>query len=548
MTQRRARPPGRGRGELLSATRGMALGTLASRGTGFVRTLIIAAAIGKTIGDAYNIANTIPNIIYELLLGGVLTSVVVPLIVSAARRDGDRGEAYAQRLLTLVVAGLAAASILGVAFAPLISRAYFGSGPEVARRVALATVFARFFLPQIFFYGVGALLGAILNARGSFTPPMWAPVLNNLVVILTGGAFIVLTSVAQVKAGQLTPGQELLLGGGTTLGIVAQTAALLPALRLVRFRLRLRWDLRGVGLAHAARLAGWVFVYVLANQVAYLGITRLAAQSSYGGAAGGVYSIYTYAFILVLLPHSVVAVSVITALLPRMSANAAEGRHRAVADDLAHGIKLSAVVLVPAALASIALGPLIGTALFAHHANSLSTGRLIGATLAGYAVSLVPFSAFQLQLRAFYALHDTRTPALVNIALAAINLAVDVFLFALLPPREQVVGLALGYSASYIAGFAWFSVLLRRRLGQHPRARVGRTLVRLTLAASLAVVPAYLLAKMVTAVMGLGMAGSLLGLGAGVAVGAPAYLALAERMHIPELAEVSDLARARWRP
>jgi len=241
-------------------------------------------------------------------------------------------------------------------------------------------------------------------------------------------------------------------------------------------------------------------------------------------------------------------VSVITALLPRMSANAAEGRHQAVADDLAHGIKLSAVVLVPAALASIALGPLIGTALFAHHANSLSTGRLIGATLAGYAVSLVPFSAFQLQLRAFYALHDTRTPALVNIVLAAINLAADIVLFVVLPPREQVVGLALGYSASYIAGYAWFSVLLRRRLGRHPRARVGRTLVRLTLAASVAVVPAYLLARMVTTVMGLGLTGSLVGLGAGVAVGAPAYLAVVERMRIPELAEVGDLVRARWRP
>lgn len=548
MTQRRDRPPGRGRGDPLAATRGMALGTLASRGTGFIRTLIIAAAIGTTIGDAYNIANTVPNIVYELLLGGVLTSVVVPLIVAAARHDGDGGEAYSQRLLTLVVVGLAAASLVGVAAAPLIARAYFGSGPEVARRVALATVFARFFLPQIFFYGVGALIGAILNVRGSFAPPMWAPVLNNVVVILTGLLFIAVTRVGSVVNGQVTPAQEFLLGGGTTLGIVAQTIALLPALRQVRFRLRLRFDLRGVGLSRAGRLAGWVFVYVLANQAAYLGITRLAAASRYGGVHGGVYSIYSYAFILGLLPHSVVAVSVITALLPRMSANAADGNRRAVSADLAHGIKLSAVVLVPAALAAIVLGPLIGAVLFSHHANSLSTGRLIGATLAGYAVSLVPFSAFQLQLRAFYALHDTRTPALVNIVLAAINLAVDGILFVLLPPREQVVGLALGYSASYIAGYAWFTVLLARRLGVLPGAHVGRTLVRLTLAAGVAAVAAYLLAKMVTSVMGLGMSGSVLGLGAGVAVGLPAYLALVERMRIPELAEVRVLARARWRP
>ncbi|HLI56264.1 MAG TPA: murein biosynthesis integral membrane protein MurJ, partial [Actinomycetota bacterium] len=420
-------------GDSLTATRSMAVGTLISRATGFLRTLIIAAAIGEIVGDAYNIANTVPNIVYELLLGGVLTSVVVPLLVSAAQTDGDNGEAYAQRLLTVVVVGLGFASVLAVALAPAIIHAYFGGSRHDARSIAIGIVFARFFLPQIFFYGVGALLGAILNVRGSFAPPMWAPILNNLVVIVTGALFIAVTRVSQVDAGRLTTGQEYLLAIGTTVGVIAQTVALFPALRSVHFRLRLRLDLRGAGLTKAARLAGWVFVYVGANQLAYLEISRLANSGPHGA-----YSVYTYAFLLVLLPHSVVAVSVITALLPRMSRSAGEGRTAAVATDLASGVTLSAVILIPAAFASIVLGPLIGAVLFAHHALGLSTGRLVGATLAAYAISLVPFSAFQLQLRAFYALHDTRTPALVNIALAVINVGADLVATAVFPAREQV--------------------------------------------------------------------------------------------------------------
>lgn len=531
----------------------MAVGTLFSRGTGFLRTLIIAAAIGKVVGDGYNVANTVPNIVYELLLGGVLTSVVVPLLVSAARTDGDNGEAYAQRLLTVVVIGLGLASLVAVVLAPAIIHAYFGGNPhklatpaqvaEHARSVQIGIVFARFFLPQIFFYGVGALLGAILNVRGSFAPPMWAPILNNAAVIFTGGAFIAVTSVGRVDAGILTSGQEYLLAIGTTVGVIAQTVALFPALRSVRFRPRLRFDLRGAGLTKAARLAGWVFVYVGANQLAYLEISRLANSS-----ASGTYSIYSYAFLLVLLPHSVVAVSVITALLPRMSRNAGEGRASAVAADLASGVKLSAVILIPAAFASIVLGPLIGAVLFAHHALGLAAGRLVGATLAAYAISLVPFSAFQLQLRAFYALHDTRTPALVNIVLAVINVVADLIAFATFPAREQVVGLALGYSLSYFVGYAWFSVLLRRRLGTAPRAEVGQTLLRLGFAGGLAALVGYITARAVTSVMGLGFVASFMAILAGVAVGGPTYLWMAIKLRVRAVKEVGALARARWAP
>jgi putative peptidoglycan lipid II flippase len=318
-------------------------------------------------------------------------------------------------------------------------------------------------------------------------------------------------------------------------------------LRETGFRLRLRWGFRQVGLAKAGKMAGWVLVYVLANQAAFLVITRLAYASRYGGTHGGAFTVYTTAFILVLLPHSVVAVSVITALLPQMSRNALEGRLPDVAADLAGGFKLAAVLLVPAALAGVALGPLVGAVLFAHRSLSLSTARLIGATLAAYSVSLLPFSAFQLQLRAFYALQDTRTPALVNILLAVINVVADAVLFLVLPAREQVVGLALGYSLSYFVGYAWFAVLLQRRLGTLPGAHVTRTIVRLTVAAALAVGAAYLVAHAVTRALGLGWAASLAALVAGGAVGVPLYVALILRMRVPEVRQVAAVARVPWK-
>ncbi|HYR63945.1 MAG TPA: murein biosynthesis integral membrane protein MurJ [Actinomycetota bacterium] len=519
--------------EPLRSSRSMALGTLASRATGFLRTLIIGVAIGGLVGDAYNAANTIPNIIYELLLGGVLTSVVVPLLVTA-QRDADEGEAYAQRLLTVVVIGLGTITLVTVALAPTIIRLYLVN-PDMA---PLATFFAWFFLPQIFFYGVGAMVGAILNVRGSFAPPMWTPVLNNVVLILTGILFIAVTQTEQVKHGHLTSAQQLLLAAGTTLGIAAQTVALLPALSATGFRLRPRFDFRAAGLPAAARLAGWVFVYVLANQAAFLVITRLATAPNNGS-----FTIYVYAFTLVLLPHSVVAVSVITALLPQMSRNAGQGRLDAVGADLARGLKLAAVVLVPSALAGIVLGPLIGGVLFGHRAFSLAQGRLVGATLAAYALSLVPFSAFQLQLRAFYAMRDTRTPALVNLALAAINIAADLVMVAVLPAPERAVGLAIGYSVSYIAGYVWFTMLLRRRLGPAPRAHVTRTLVRLSVAGLAAAVFGYVASHAVTDALGVGVSGSLVGIAAALAIGAPVYIGLALWMRVPEVRQVGDLAR-----
>ncbi|HMC69619.1 MAG TPA: lipid II flippase MurJ, partial [Mycobacteriales bacterium] len=271
----------------------MATGTLASRISGFLRTVVIAAALGNFLADSYNVANTIPNILYDLLLGGVLSSIVIPLLVQAAQRGEEEGTAYAQRLLTIVAVTLAVVSVVGVVLAPQIVDLYAGrlSGPDHA----LATTFARYFLPQVLFYGLGAVIGAILNTRGSFGAPMWAPVLNNCVVIASGGLFLAITS-SKPTAASLTHRETLVLAVGTTAGIIVQTIALLPALRAVHFPMRLRWDWRGAGFRSAGPFAAWMVAYVLTNQLGYLVIVNLATSSGRGSGGFG-YSAYTYAFV-----------------------------------------------------------------------------------------------------------------------------------------------------------------------------------------------------------------------------------------------------------
>src|SRR3954451_15052270 len=240
--------------------------------------------------------------------------------------------------------------------------------------------------------------------------------------------------------GSLGTGRTMVLALGTTGGIVLQTVALLPALRKVGYRMRLRWDWGGAGLRAAGPFAGWILAYVMTNQLGYYVIVRLATSAGRAqGANGSGYSPYTYAFILFSLPYAVIAVSVVTALFPRMSRSAVDGDRPAVASILATGLTTSAVLLAPATVALVALGPLLATVVFAHGHIHLSGARLIGGALAGFGIGLVPFSAFQVQLRAFLAMRDSRTPALVNVLVTSINIAVDVALYLALPPRSKVV-------------------------------------------------------------------------------------------------------------
>ena len=514
----------------------MAVGTIASRGTGFLRTAVLGAVLGVgAVGDAFNLANTAPNIVYELLLGGVLTSVVVPLLVRAARSDGDHGEAYAQRLLSLVVLVLGGAALLLVAAAPLVVDLYGGDLSPEARD--LAVVLARFLLPQVLFYGAGAVMGAYLNTRGRFGPPMWAPVLNNVVVIATGVVFALMPGPERPEPGTVTDAQVTVLGIGVTLGILAQTVALVPALRATGFRLRPRLDLRGSGLGTAARLARWVVLYTLANQVAYLVVVRLSTRAGELSEGRG-YSAYTYAFVLWQLPHAIVAVSIITALLPGLSRAAADGRTADLRASLARGLRLTVCVLIPAAVVFVVLGREIATLVFARLNISVDQARFIGVLLGVFAVGLVPFSVYQLQLRAFYALQDTRTPTLIQLVVNVTMVGVDVLLYLALPDDLKVVGLAAGHAASFVAGAVVCSLVLSRRIGGLDGAAVVRTAVRCLVAVAPPAALALLTAVLLVDALGQGTTAALVVVVAGGAVLAGGYLLLTRRMRVQEVDEI----------
>jgi putative peptidoglycan lipid II flippase len=515
----------------------MALGTIASRATGFLRLAAIAAALGLSrVADPYNVANTLPNIVYELLLGGILTSVVVRPLVQAAREDADDGESFAQGLLTFVVGALVVAVLLGEVFAPAVVRAY-GSRLD-ASQLRLATGLLRLFLPQVLFYGAGATMGAILNARGRFGAPMAVPVLNNLVVIAAAVVFVLLPGPRPPAPESLTTAQFLVLGLGTTFGIVAQTLALVPFLRRAGFRFRPRRIDRS-RLSSLARLGGWVLTYVVANQLGYLVVVRLAT----GARLDGGYTAYTYAFQLFSLPHAIVAVSVITALAPVISGHAVAGDLPRVRADLSNGLRLVAVILVPAAVGLAVLARPVAVVALSHGALGLDDAAFIGRVLMAFACGLLPFSAFQLLARVFYWLQDSRTPAVVNIVVNVVNVVVDVGFALALTGRARIVAMAAGYALSYVVGSLVLAVLLRRRLGGLDGRRIVRTVVRALVAAGIAGLAAYGVDLLVRRTFAPDVGGSLLSLLAASVVGGGLYVVSARRMHVTELDSVARLVR-----
>jgi putative peptidoglycan lipid II flippase len=522
----------------------MAVGSIVSRVTGFLRTATIGAAIGAAaVSDNYNLANTLPNMVYELLLGGVLASVIVPLLVRARTTDTDRGEAYTQRLLTLATVFLAAATVVAIAAAPLLTAVMASRAPSADKH--LITVLAYLLLPEIFFYGIAALLAAILNTRGHFAAPMWTPILNNVVVILTAAAFMLLPAApGDLTARTITTTQILVLGLGTTLGIVVQAAGLIPSLRKVGFRWKWRWDFRELHLRELARIGGWMLGYVLVSQVGVVVVLKLAKLAANNGNAAGP-AIYLNAFLIFAMAHGIVAVSIMTALMPRMSAAAAEHRYADVVDQLSLGTRLSSVILVPATAAYLVLGRPLGVTLFQWgnytHPQAVDTGWVIA--IAG--LGLVPFAISQLQLGVFYALPDTKTPALLNVPIVGLRIAVQVIAYLVLSASWVAAGLMFGNAVSFVFAVGLGYWLLRKRIGPLGLRQVGRTLLRLALAATIAAVPAALVVYGLNAVIGDGKVGSFIQLVVGGVILLAAYVAVAMALRVREVTELAGMLRAR---
>lgn len=359
---------------LVNASAIMAAGTVVSRLTGFGRAAIISAAIGLTAvtADVFNVPNVLPNMLYILVGGGVLNSVLVPAMVRAIKNDADGGQAYSQRLFSITVVALGAATLLAVLGAPLLIR-LIADGmylePEMRPFFDNMVMFARFCLPQIFFYGLYVLIGQLLNAKGRFGPMMWAPIVNNVVAIAVFGMYLVISGPKAVEP--YTDGEVLLLGLGSTAGVVLQALCLVPVLRSTGFTMRFRTDWRGHGLGHTARLGMWTFWFVMVNQIAYLFVVRVASGAGAvdgAGVEGAGYSVYANAMLIMLVPHSVLTVSLATALLPRMSEHANQRDYRRVRTELASAIQTSLAMIIPVGGLMAALSLPIAALIFDHGA------------------------------------------------------------------------------------------------------------------------------------------------------------------------------------
>ncbi|WP_327700195.1 murein biosynthesis integral membrane protein MurJ [Streptomyces sp. NBC_00459] len=520
----------------------MAVGSVVGRATGFARSAVVAAALG-TIGpvaDGYAVGNALPTIVYMLLLGGSLNAVFVPELVKAAKEHDDGGAAYTDRLVTVCVVALLAITVTAVWAAPGLVDAYTDyTGGQAAMTVA----FARYCLPQIFFLGLFTLLGQVLNARGRFGAMMWTPVLNNVVVITVFGLYLALyLSPGTGRGDTLTPAGTAVLGWGTTAGIAVQALALVPALRAARFRWRPRFDWRGSGLTRPLRSAGWLVLLVLANQAAYWVTTRLATTAGLDGGPG--YGAYNNAYALWVVPHGIITVSVVTALMPRMSAAAADGDTAAVRRDVSHALRVCASAVVPAACALFALAQPVMALVFGYGRTSADDTAAMAGILMAFAPGLVALSGQYVLSRAFYALSDTRTPFLLNLVIVALNAGLSLAAAHLLPARWAVTGMAAAYSLALCAGWAVTGLVLSRRLAvAHPlRSSAVGAHARLLLAA----VPATALGHL--AALGAVRAGAPAAATAGAVVVVLTFALLTRPLRLTELdALLSGLRRRRTR-
>ncbi|MET7579405.1 murein biosynthesis integral membrane protein MurJ [Streptomyces microflavus] len=538
-------PPARSASVLRSGAV-MAAGSVVSRATGFVRSAVVVAALGTGLtADGYTVANTVPNILYILLIGGALNAVFVPELVRAAKEHADGGAAYTDRLLTLCAVGLLALTGLAVAAAPLIVGVYTDYD---GRQAGLTVALARYCLPQILFYGLFTLLGQVLNARGRFGAMMWTPVLNNVVIIGVFGLYI---AVAANSAGTLSDTDAQLLGWGTTAGIAVQTLALIPALRAARFRWRPRFDWRGSGLTRPMRSAGWLVLLVLTNQLAYWVVTRLsttagqeAFEQQVAGGAG--YTAYSYAYQLWVVPQGIITVSLVTALMPRMSRAAADGDLAGVRRDVAYALRTSAAVVVPAATALLVLAPWVMGSVFGYGRTTGADITVMAGIMVAFAPGLIAFSGQYVLSRGFYAMSDTRTPFLLNLVVAGVNAGLSAAAYWLLPARWAVTGMAGASTVAFTVGFAVTGYVLARRVsatgtGSLLRSPTVGTHLRLIAACLPAGALAYGAARAAEG------AGDVAAAGAGALVLLLVVVLLARPFGIAEITAMVDGGRTRLR-
>jgi putative peptidoglycan lipid II flippase len=536
----------------------MAAGTVVSRMSGFVRSTLLAAALGTALhADVFTIANTIPNMLYILLAGGVFNAVLVPQLVRAMKNDTDGGAAYTNRVITLAAVFLLAVTAVLVIAAPLVMRvlldpAYF-TAEFTAQRESIIDL-ARYCLPQVFFYGMFVLVGQVLNARGTFGPMMWAPIANNVisVAVLVGYLLTVGPARGAELTGGYSPGAEALLGIGSTLGIAAQFLILVPYLKRAGFAFRPRFDFRGSGLGHTFRLGVWTVLFVVVNQIAYTVVVRLASSGTIQGAGGSSgadhgtgYTVYSGAFLLAMVPHAIITVSLATAVLPRLSAYAADRDLRALGDAVSSTLRSTYALVLPVLVMLPVVAPDLASIVWGYGSASATYTRFV-TPLSLFAVGLFFFTTHYLMLRGFYALEQTRRVFFIQCAVAATNVVAALALTHDIDPAQTAPRLVIAYAASYAVGAAVSLRLLSRELGGlsvRPLVRFG---ARIGLAVAVSVTLAWLAREGVhRLVTGEDKLTILVHLGVIGVVGLGSYLLLARLVRLQEVTEVTDLLTRR---
>jgi putative peptidoglycan lipid II flippase len=528
--------PDRDRAGLARSSAAVAAGTLLSRLTGLLRVVVLAAAIGKeSLADTYNLANITPNIVYELLVGGVLAATLVPVFVDLLEHRDDRSTSA---VFTVTMTALTFFTAATMALAPLLARLFVLDvhGPDRSAQLHVLTILILCFVPQMIFYGFTTLASALLNARHRFVAAAFAPVLNNLVVIVALVVFVLRTSdrhraITDVARVRNDVGLLLLLGLGTTAGIVAMAVVLVPAVARAGVRLRFVLAWRDPAIKTILRLSGWTAGYVVTNQLAQLFVLILANKS-----AGNV-SAYVYAFTFYVVPHGLLAVSIMTTMTPNLARRATAGDTDGMRREFGLGLRYIVVLVLPASvLFAVLAQPMLGV--IVRHEFTAHDAVITADTLQAFALSLVPFSVYLYTMRAFYALKDTRTPFILNAFENALNVVLAIILF----PRYGVQGLALAWTGAYAAAAVGALVVLRRRIGGVPDAAVIRSALRAGVAALLLAAVAGPLAG---AIGRTSPAHALLATAAAGAAGTLVYVVGLIALRSEELASLAGLARRR---
>jgi putative peptidoglycan lipid II flippase len=516
----------------------MALGTIASRVTGLIRNLMLAALLGTAIlGDTYNVANTMPNILYNLLIGGALTAVFVPQIVRSLR-DSDQGSAFISRLFTVTVTFLFALTVIGILISPQLVNVY---APEYAgsKEFDVTVTLMRYCLPQIFFLGLFALLGQIANAKDRFGPMMWAPVINNLLAIAL--FYFLIVSRGDLSVASISNQDLLWLGLGTTAGYLAQALILFPVVIKSGVKLSLRFDWANSQIIKSFKLAGWSFAYAMISQLSYLVTINIATSAAVKSAADGIttgvgYTPYANAYLILILPHSIITVSIVTALLPKLSNLVIDKKYKDVSDSMSLTMRLMGIFIIPAAVLFLFFGEVIAKVLY--FGIPTDDANYLGLTLSAFALGLIPVSINLVLLRGLNAFENLKSQVFGNLIMNIISVVLSVIAAVYLEPKWVTVGLAAIFTVHYFIGAGISFLLIKKHGVQIPILSLAAFYFKLIFIFVLSVMPIWL-------ARGLDLGGNLIYLLLVLSTSAVIYLVLLKALKITEVTTLIKVIKGR---